>query len=543
MKYRDNLKLSDQINVRKRDRVFRATLNSFSLKGLLKLCKVKMLVVTDSGGYFNASYSFGLGHFLSAFDEPLMFTSFEITKAHRRTDTDADIEDFRFNTHDLTQYDVIWLFGVERGGGLALSDPELKDLSKFMEGGGGVFATGDHEDLGVDMCGQIPRVRSMRRWYYPVSPNGEPIAPPQTGSNYNTIVSLNSNDQSDLTPQEIKVKYYYQFHHSFSLWHRHVSRYPHPVLCCPDGVIDVLPDHMHEGHCEVPSDLTHSYTFDGYAVEEYPAVGGTRLKPEVIAHARANNLDTDFGVIAVYDGHKIPTTKGRVLVDATWHHFFNINIGQWGELKALVDDPNNPYTPTSEEAEALKAYNLIQHYFRNIGYWLARKEKQQCYRERGWKILFMHPDIRMTVSDIRWRVDLDKLQYFYFLGKSARNALGDFQSACQTNLLFLDVLPRPWLEKLPELHVLPEFPGKNPPPVPDPFPFLEPDVYLNIALGAGLHKAYTALAENKGAKEIEEINYETILKATRSGGADGLVQLAKEYDGSAEAFKKLLKTK
>ena len=46
-----------------------------------------------------------------------------------------------------------------------------------------VFATGDHEDLGVKMNGRVPRVRAMRKWYFPgPGPNGEPGAPPGIGT-------------------------------------------------------------------------------------------------------------------------------------------------------------------------------------------------------------------------------------------------------------------------------------------------------------------------------------------------------------------------
>ena len=33
-----------------------------------------------------------------------------------------------------------------------------------MDGGGGLFATGDHGALGKALCGEVPRARSMRRW-------------------------------------------------------------------------------------------------------------------------------------------------------------------------------------------------------------------------------------------------------------------------------------------------------------------------------------------------------------------------------------------
>lgn len=76
----------------------------------------------------------------------------------------------------------MWLFAVESSFGPALDAPELRAISEFMDGGGGIFATGDHEDLGVAMCGAIPRVRSMRKWHWPdPGPNGEPVAPSAGG--------------------------------------------------------------------------------------------------------------------------------------------------------------------------------------------------------------------------------------------------------------------------------------------------------------------------------------------------------------------------
>src|SRR6185436_12595942 len=101
---------------------------------------------------------------------------------HRGTDSNADLQNFRFDAQDLSSYDQIWMFAVQRSDGLLLTDNELKVIAQFMDGGGGVFATGDHEDLGVAMCGRIPRVRSMRKWHWPdPGPNGEPVAPRTDG--------------------------------------------------------------------------------------------------------------------------------------------------------------------------------------------------------------------------------------------------------------------------------------------------------------------------------------------------------------------------
>jgi hypothetical protein len=73
---------------------------------------------------------------------------------------------------------------------------------------------------------------------------------------------------------------------------------------------------------------------------------------------------------------------GKILrqIGELWTHFFDINIQQFENLKILVD---NGHTPNSTEINALESYNQIQHYYRNIAHWLAKRSKQNCFRIRG----------------------------------------------------------------------------------------------------------------------------------------------------------------
>src|SRR5262245_14124905 len=98
----------------------------------------------------------------------------QLTKAHRQTDPDADHQNFNFDTTlNLLDFDVIWLIGHDGRNsttssgtsGSGISDAEVRALARFMAAGGGGFATGDHDSIGCDMCGRIPRVRAMRSWY------------------------------------------------------------------------------------------------------------------------------------------------------------------------------------------------------------------------------------------------------------------------------------------------------------------------------------------------------------------------------------------
>ncbi len=342
---------------------------------LLPPCQVRILMVTDGAGSFGTA-NFGLGELIEVLTTSTgPHERFVITSAHRQSGDKADIQQFRFDRQDLTDYDEIWLFGVDRGNGDPLTDAELKALTNFMDQGGGVFATGDHEDLGVAMCGRVPRVRSMRKWYWrDPGTNNEPVAPPANGPRrHDTLVRKGNDDlifdnQSDDVPQSIQPKMYQR------LVGMTVLSYPHPVLCGLNGPIDVMPDHPHEGECYEPTDLEHKFTFDEAEFVEYPSVPGLpRPKPEVIAYSthglrrtsdeKGHLNSLSFGGIGVYDGHQAHV--GRVLVDSTWHHFFNINlVGRVGA--------SPPFDKGFASSEAgLIAYEEIKAYFRNIAHYLA----------------------------------------------------------------------------------------------------------------------------------------------------------------------------
>ena len=142
----------------------------------------------DSTSLPHADDYFGLSEVIRT----LTSAGFLIFKAHRDEDpTDLSVlspedaqlfrpnyQHFKFDENDLNFFDQIWLFGVGAPGITAaiadtndLTEAELLALTEFMNQGGGVFATGDHADLGAPLCGRVPRVRTMRKWYL----NGNPL--------------------------------------------------------------------------------------------------------------------------------------------------------------------------------------------------------------------------------------------------------------------------------------------------------------------------------------------------------------------------------
>jgi len=199
-----------------------------------------------------------------------------------------------------------------------------------MQDGGGVFATGDHSVLGQRIGGQLPRVKRMRYWDQPDVPT--PNMPDRLTTNHPGADNQYSfGDQSDATPQRLYPKYYYDplTPNNFAL-----SK-PHYLLQHPTKlIIEVFPDHPHEGECVEPSSLTTTFSLDGNTLDEFPeSVPGTRPAPEIIAKSMSAGggftgkhpvSPREFGAICAYDGHDADV--GRIVTDATWHHFININF-------------------------------------------------------------------------------------------------------------------------------------------------------------------------------------------------------------------------
>jgi hypothetical protein len=226
-----------------------------------------------------------------------------------------------------------------------------------------VFAAGDHALLGASMCSKIPRVRNMRKW---TRAQGVPsFADPDR---HETLVhDLQTGElawEGDRWAQQIWPVYRQDPSDP-----TFIHRFPHPLLCGRNGVIDRFPDHMHEG-AVIEDDqvrLDEPLGIPGFDGEEFPFVEpvvggaaalasdtfGVRPRPQVIAHGLTTNLDGSarrFALIGVYDGD--PVGIGRVVVESTWHHWFSMNLVGF-----------------QEQVPGL--YTGMQTYYRNVALWLS----------------------------------------------------------------------------------------------------------------------------------------------------------------------------
>lgn len=355
---------------------------------------------------------------------------------------------FRFDDpgFNLAAYTQVWFFGFWPGnpnqnGQFStpqhrpqLSAAELQRLAAWMNAGGGVFATGDHGMLGAHLCAELSRVRQMRRWVSGVpssqqSDRIDTIVPVRTAGGYPEV---QFDDQSDAVPKPLRLKRY-------SLWDATIRMSaggfdlgglprtaPHPLLCSPLGAIDILPDHMHEGLVREDAEVRLD-AIDPTGAAEFPG-GANRPKPEVIAWATVRGEDVvydDLGsrsvqhrvvpTIAVYDGQRAKV--GRVVVDATWHNWLDINVRGTGA--------GAPVTGL-----AGKNLELMNYYFRNIAQWLATPYQREWMRDG----LLVH----LAANTGGWS---ELLHMKFAIGQRALDVLGQVTSECERRGFVFE----PWL--------------------------------------------------------------------------------------------------
>jgi len=526
-----------------------------------RTCTVKVLLVTDGGLDFGEG-DFGLSTFVRALknDAPSR-VRFEITLAHIRSVGSAAmlgaepgiarrIESFRFDdaSHFTPQmYDEIWLFGIDAsyfgmpGRGEFLAPGELDAITEHMQRGGGVFATGDHGMLGRALCGGIPRVRGMRYWGDFPNSNNATNEVSMTGPRRNDTNQIGHDagssfsDQSDDVPQTLDLQLY-----STRAGALRRARYPHPVLCGRLGRIDVLPDHPHEGECRVPPDLGLPLG----SGDEYPLdSSGVRIAPEVIARSRVlagNNargsksptVAHSFGAISAYDGHRAGS-KGRVVCDATWHHFVNVNL--IGVLEGgIFDEFGVPGEDASKHDGFLSspagraALAKIKNYYTNIGVWIAPPERHTCFNRRmWWELVFADRIMEAALISPDVRLESIPVSTLMYIGTHARDVFGRRASQCQTLewildwAVHLDVLPHVWIDPWdPVTRIHSDQFSDAPLPAFDPMPIVD------VALGAALVVARQQFPHPPAQKSEKD---DKLLHTAVEKGARYGAKLAKEH--------------
>ncbi|MCJ1459526.1 hypothetical protein MMC28_009905 [Mycoblastus sanguinarius] len=377
---------------------------------------IRLLLVVD--GFFSLGpqdrndRSFSISHLIKALKSSTCPKVF-VDTAHRDGDLDATIWgkfDFAESVHDLGVYDEIWLFGYNgpnkadpKNSDLKprVRDDELLALARFMQNGGGVLASGDHEGLGSYMCGHIPRVRTMRKWF--AIGDCDPLSkiPPEAPRNW----PVNGEERADTLQKNIEEKYHFTNQSDSIPQPLTLVKVPdvgiHPVFDLgphqPQKVLRHFPDHFHEGEVlgfggvdrktSEPWTLNDTLTFKGESFVEYPTKNSRQEKPRIIATGNVigghetlvekgklceSGFEPDktvtaaksINTLSVYNGHTVGI--GRVLTDSSFHHFCDLN---------LIGDP----CAVKERTQGFDREFLeeMDGFFINVVRWLAHPRAQE----------------------------------------------------------------------------------------------------------------------------------------------------------------------
>lgn len=275
-----------------------------------------------------------------------------------------------FDSTDLEWADQLWLFGDAFSPGEYW--PTQRDaIAAFMEAGGGVFATGDHDAHGFAMCGNLPKIRQMRYWGAGNAPKwGEDaistIAPTITAAEDDLFSKPVFPDQARPTVHEL-------------------------MRLSSGGAIRWLPDHAHEGQLNTGSTgIAANYSDFSDAQREHIKYvawtiawgisAGVTSSPRAVPVVRCWTPEPGNGA-------------GRIVVDSTFHHWLGFNV-------------ENLMIPGQEERlEHWTSYAL------NIATFLAAQERVDSIgRELVSKLKQLGPianSLRnhheeQNVGDVRW---------------------------------------------------------------------------------------------------------------------------------------------
>jgi len=541
---------------------------------------VDVLIVVD--GLDFSETGFGLATFVRTLLDVAFPVRYRITLASLRRPTAEQMMDveprivrritsFAFDnpihfTADL--YDVVFIFGIAstlltRADGAQdadgqnyptdrLAPSELRAIAKFEQSGGGLFATGDHGALGRYMGRSLPRARNMRLWdSTSASEDRDQVSMGgrwRNDTNRRGDAGSQFDDQSDDIPQPIDPRIYTVqtglFRYSF----------PHPLLCGRNGVIRVMPDHPHEGECIEPPNPDLTLAEFGLPAQEYPPAlsGAARPLPEVISvnsvlsgtistsfgEDKAATVPHSFGGICAYDGHRAGV--GRVVTDATWHHFVNIN---------LIGDANSTTAAKrlgflgSPAGQAV--LDQVKDYYRNLALWLARRSNHDCINGKLLVAALHHDRVLEAVLTTR-DVPIDKVGpgTLRLIGRHARDVLGRYASRCESRRLILDLVIPEYLELVPEIdpwrprlaeeseNVEEEYAADGVGPV----TWVDGDQFLDFSLGGAL----LVISENIGDLDgqDEAPSEDLVAELARKGGGLGLERAFASLDeGIASAVR------
>jgi hypothetical protein len=260
--------------------------------------------------------------FLLAIQDGSGNTLFDIMARNRENLTSGD--DPVLSKLDDSDFDELWLFGVDLGDGLGSLD--CAAIGRFRDRGGAILTSRDHQDLGISFCtlGGI----GPANHFHSKNPESDPArrVPDDTGTPGILWPNYHSGTNGDFQGVEL----------------------PRPVhaimlnFANPSGYIELLPAHPHEGAISVPSDE------------------GQHAR--VAALGRSTVTGRPFNIAIAFERNG----GGRAVVDSSFHHFVDYNMDPRRGCPSFVTEPLGSAMLDNPQALA-----DTRAYIENIARWLS----------------------------------------------------------------------------------------------------------------------------------------------------------------------------
>jgi len=179
-----------------------------------------------------------LGELLSAIEDESGKRLFHVTGRDRENLASGD--DRILSKVDESDFNQVWLFGVDVGNGLGSQD--CAALGRFRERGGSIFTSRDHQDLGISFC-SIGAIGNAHNFHSKnLEPNPERRVPDDNDTPTISWPNYHSGRNGDFQKVEAILPL-------------------HPIMrnrANRSGRIEYLPAHPHEGAISVPSGESHA---------------------------------------------------------------------------------------------------------------------------------------------------------------------------------------------------------------------------------------------------------------------------------------------
>jgi hypothetical protein len=231
---------------------------------------------------------------------------------------------------DESDFDEIWLFAVDTGGGLTAND--CAGITRFRKRGGGIFSTRDHNDLGSSLC----TIGGVGKAHYFHTKNPDPDETRHTRDDTATSSIDYPNYHSGANGDYQRIE---------------PAGEVHELLRRADGTaIEHFPAHPHEGAVGAP---------DGTAAARVIATGTSR------ASGRPFNLAVAFERDADARGNRL----GRAIAESSFHHLADYNWDTDAGCPSFLEEP--PGDGIKREPGKMSD---IKAYAANLARWLAPEE-------------------------------------------------------------------------------------------------------------------------------------------------------------------------